>query len=335
MFSYEEEQFLGAPSLDLTAQNITVPGFSPLYPDAHCNPNGTVCQMTTGEAEINAGCSVTALLRSGLFNLTQTYFLIAGIAGVNPEVATLGSVALNRFSVQVGLEYEFDVRELGANWTTGYVPFGSVVPDQYPSTIYGTEVFELNVNLRDKALSLAQSAVLNDSSDAVAYRAMYNASDTTAANGPPSVVACDGATSDVYYSGNILSGAFDNLTTLLTNGTGKYCTTAQEDNATLEAMVRATVDGLVDFARIICMRSASDFDRPPPGISAAYHLFYAAQGGFEPALLNLYLCGQPIIDDILMYWNSTYEPGLKPGNYIGDILGTLGGTPDFGYIPPS
>jgi len=30
-------------------QNITVPGFSPLFPDAHCTGSGEVCQVTTGE----------------------------------------------------------------------------------------------------------------------------------------------------------------------------------------------------------------------------------------------------------------------------------------------
>lgn len=30
-------------------QNITVPGFSPLFPDAHCTSDGDVCQLTTGE----------------------------------------------------------------------------------------------------------------------------------------------------------------------------------------------------------------------------------------------------------------------------------------------
>jgi purine nucleoside permease len=87
-------------------------------------------------------------------------------------------------------------------------------------TVYGTEVFELNENLQQKALYLGKLQTLNDSSDAVAYRARY---DYSPANQPPIVVACDGATSDVYYSGHILSEAFGNMTTLLTNGTGVYC----------------------------------------------------------------------------------------------------------------
>ena len=37
-----------------------------------------------------------------------------------------------------------------------------------------------------------------------------------------------------------------------------------------------------------------------------------------------------MVKGILSGWNSKFEAGIKPTNYIGDIFGTLGGTPDFG-----
>lgn len=40
-------------------QNITLPGLSPLFPNVTCNTAGSVCHMTTGEAEINAACSMS------------------------------------------------------------------------------------------------------------------------------------------------------------------------------------------------------------------------------------------------------------------------------------
>lgn len=146
----------------------------------------------------------------------------------------------------------------------------------------------------------------------------------------PQVYECDVATSDVYYSGSILSSAFGNYTHLVTNGSGVYCTTAQEDNATLEAMLRAAVEKLVDFSRIIIMRTASDFDRPYAGESATFNLFYAEQGAFEPAIQNIYLAGREVVQGILDGWNSTFAKGVNASNYVGDIFGTLGGTPDFG-----
>ena len=147
-----------------------------------------------------------------------------------------------------------------------YVPQGSTDPTEYPQSIYGTEVFEVNDDLRQLAIGFAKTAVLNDSTDAMAYRANYaSTSAYEAGSQGPSVVGCDGATSDVYFSGTLLSEAFENTTKLFTNGSGVYCTTAQEDTATLEALLRGAIANLTDFSRIIIMRTASDFDRPYAG----------------------------------------------------------------------
>lgn len=321
----------GIPEFDVLALNITVPGASPLYPDAHCTADGDICQITLGEAEINAATTVASLVRFPRFDLTSTYIYIAGIAGVNPEVATICSVTFARYAVQVALQYEFDPREIPANFSYGYIPLGSTENFAYPTSIYGTEVFEVNQDLQKLAAGFARRATLNDSDAAIAYRAQYAASPAYAAGAaPPAVYECDVATSDVYYSGTLLSTGFGNYTTLVTNGTGVYCTTAQEDNASLEALLRAAVERRVDYARIIVMRTASDFDRPWPGEAATTNLWWADQGAFEPSVRNIYLAGREVIKGILDGWNATFCEGVKPSNYIGDIFGTLGGTPNFG-----
>ncbi|KAF1951347.1 purine nucleoside permease, partial [Byssothecium circinans] len=335
MFSPEAEIWWHKPDLDILAQNITVPGFSPLFPEAHCTPDASVCQLVTGEAEINAAVTLTALTLSPFFDLTKTYFLIGGIGGINPEVATVSSVTFARYAVQVALQYEIDVRELPSNFITGYIPQGSTRPDAYPSSIYGTEVLEVNNALRHIAATFARTARLNDSAKAIAYRALYATNETgggiyAAGAAPPTVVECDVATSDVYFSGTLLGEAFSNYTALVTNGTGVYCTTAQEDNATLEALLRAHAAGLVDFSRVIIMRTASDMDRPYPRQPATENLFWANQGAFAPAIQNIYLAGVKVVEGILEGWDGVFEKGVEPTNYVGDIFGSIGGTPDFG-----
>jgi purine nucleoside permease len=244
--------------------------------------------------------------------------MIGGIAGVNPEVATICSVTFARYAVQVALQYEFDIRDIPKNYTTGYIPLGAYAPDQYPTSIYGTEVYELNQDLQKLAASFARKAILNDSDTAIAYRAQYAASPAYAPGAAaPSIVECDVATSDVYFSGDHLAQAFGNYTKLITNGTGNYCTTAQEDNASLEAFLRAAVDSVVDFSRIIVMRTASDFDRPAPGEAAIFNLLYSDQGAFDPAVRNIYLAGIQVVEGILGGWNERFEKGVEPGNYIG------------------
>lgn len=330
MFSPEAEAWYGIPEFDLLARNITITGFSPLFPYAHCTEDGSVCQVVTGEAEINAAATITALTLSSHFDLRSTYFLIAGTAGVNPKVATIGSVTFARYAVQVTLQYEIDARELPPGFTTGYFPQGSDSPDEYPQELYGTEVFEVNDRLRSLAVGFARTATLNDSHDAVAYRAKY-AHDRIYASAAtrPSIVECDTATSDVYWTGELLSEAFENTTRLFTNGTGVYCTAQQEDNATLEALLRSSLHNLTDFSRIIVLRTASDFDRPYIGGSVIDNLLHENQG-YEPALRNIYLAGVKVVEGIMKEWTKQFEVGIKPSNYVGDIFGSLGGTPDFG-----
>lgn len=221
--------------------------------------------------------------------------------------------------------------------STGYLPLGSTstaTTAQFPGNIYGTEVFELNAALRGIALQFAKNATLADSRAAAEYRALYAGAPGGLydnATGAPRVIACDTSTSDVYFSGRLLGEAFANTTRAWTGGKGVYCTSQQEDNASLEVLLRGAVAGLVDFGRIVVMRTGSDFERPHLGETAQENLFEAEeQGAFEPAVENLYRAGIKVVEGILGEWEGRFERGVKAGNYIGDVLGTLGGKPDFG-----
>ncbi|KAJ7486434.1 purine nucleoside permease [Mycena galericulata] len=331
MFTPEAQVWYNIPEFNLlSGNNITVPGISPLFPQVLCTKAGDICQLVTGEGEINAASSISALIYSSLFDLTSTYFMIAGIAGVNPKVATIGSVALARYAVQVGLQFEIDAREIPSNFSTGYFPQGTTAPGQFPVDIYGTEVFEVNENLRQAAFALAKTADphLNDTADSQANRDQYASFGETVTR-PPAVVLCDTATSDTFWSGDLLGGAFENITKLFSNGSATYCTTQQEDSATLNALMRGATAKLVDFSRIIMMRSASDFDRPPVGETALANLL-GETPGFVPSLLNLHIAGARIVTGITEGWELIFKHGIKPDNYIGDIFGSLGGEPDFG-----
>ncbi|KAJ6788083.1 hypothetical protein PWT90_02530 [Aphanocladium album] len=314
---------------NLTAVAVPSRGLSMLFPSVFCTEDAAACHLTVGEGEINAAASAMALLLSPAFDLRRTYFLLSGIAGVNPDRATLGAVAFARYAVQVGLQYEVDPRSAPEEWEAGYVAYGRDRPHQYPSLAYGTEVFELNAELRDAAYEFATAAVLEDDEGAQTLRRQYNA-DTAAAQAP-GLVKCDVTTSDVYFIGEKLADTFDKTTEIWTNGTGEYCMSAQEDNAILEVLVRGAVDKLIDFSRVILMRAGSNFDRPPPGMSIRDFMAEAAtQPGQAIASQNIYNAGVRVVRGIVRGWHSTFASGVSPQNYVGDILGSLGGVPDFG-----
>jgi purine nucleoside permease len=314
--------------------NITVPGLSPLFPWVHCTEDYEVCQFITGESEINAAATVTAITLSPLFDLSETYFLIAGIAGGEPSQVTLGSVTFAEYAVQVALEYQIDSKEVpeSYNWTTGYFPFDTDSPLAFPESWYGSEIFRVNPVLRDRAFDISSSkAVLaNGTSGNAAFRALY---DYAPANELPTFSKCDVLTSDTYWAGDVLSFYFGNLTQVMTNGSATYCATAQEDNATLESMMRAHLFGLVDYSRIIIMRTISDFARAPPSLqNDTVHFFKnVSQGGSSVAITNIWKAGYPIVQDILENWDELYGQGaFSTDEYLGDVFGTLGGVPTFG-----
>ncbi|KAJ5553135.1 hypothetical protein N7494_002513 [Penicillium frequentans] len=336
-FESETDVFVSDSQLGLLAQNITVPGISPQYPNVSCTSSGEVCQVTTGEGGFQAATTLAALIYSATFDLSNTYFMIAGIAGINPDFGTTGSVAFNRYAILLDSQYEFDYRQIPDNFSTGFVPFGTLAPGEYPSFIYGSDVFELNDNLRTRVVSVAKTAELVDDASAQEYRSRY---DSAPANQSPSIIQCDGGTSNVWYSGSLMADTFANYTSVITNGTAKLCTTANEDIGTLQALMRGAIAGLIDFRRVIVMRSASNFDRPPPGMSATYGLLSADSGGFTPSIQNLLVTGTKIIDDILQNWDKVYKFGITPDNYVGDILNSIPGPikPDIGapafYVNP-
>lgn len=325
---FEPELEVWHENLDFV-HNITVPGLSPLFPHVYCTEDYEICNVATGEGEVNAATTMMSVATYPKFDLSQTYILTAGIAGCSPYEGSLGSASFSRFTVQVALEYEIDSREMPENWTTGYFAYGTDGPGMYPGNWYGTEVFEFNEALRDRAAELASSATLNDTDSMKEFRVQYNSSEAKKA---PGILKCDVATSDVYYTGPILSSAFSNVTSMLTNGTGVYCMSAQEDSGIAEAVLRAARFGLVDYSRLVVMRTCSDYDQGPPGMGAAEYFTQSDQGSaFPAAISNIWNAGSPFVLDVVKNWDNLYANNtFKPENYVGDVFGYLGGEPDFG-----
>ncbi|KQR76707.1 purine nucleoside permease [Burkholderia sp. Leaf177] len=285
-------------------KTIRVPGLSPDYPVVHCNRQ-EICVMTTGMGHTNAAASLMALTFSDKFDLRRTYFMIAGIAGIDPIQGTVGSAAWAKYLVDFGIQWELDAREKPDSWPSGFLGINTKSPSEKPPLDYRTEVFQLNPALADAAFALSKNVVLSDSAEAQAARAKFN---YAPANRPPKVIQCDTLAGDTWWSGKYIGERARDWTKLLTDGKGTYCTTQQEDNATYEALKRAASAHKVDLNRVAAVRAGSDFDRPYEGQSASDNLLnYAAQGGFSPAIENLYRAGNPLVQDIATHWSEWRE----------------------------
>lgn len=301
MFGPEAEPWLAPFKLD---QQIPVLGLSADYPALRCNTDD-VCLLTTGMGHANAAASTLAVVLNPQFDLHKTYFLIAGIAGINPEQGTLGTAAWARYLVDFGIQHEFDVREKPKDWPTGYFGIGTKGPGEKPVPDYRTEVFQLNEALLQKALALSQNVALEDSDQARAYRKRYP---KAPANQPPRVTQCDTLAGDTWWHGKLLGDYASAWTRTLTDGKGTYCTTQQEDNATYAALQRGARVGLLDIQRLAVLRTGSNFDRPHPG-QTPYQSLKSNSGGFLPATHNLARVGGALVNDIVKNWGE-WEAGV-------------------------
>ena len=299
LFGFEAAPWIAALKPDL---DIPVPGLAVDYPAVRCNADA-VCQMTTGMGHANAAASMMAVLYSGLFDLRQTYFVIAGIAGIDPERGTIGSAAWARYVVDSGIAHEIDAREMPRSWRDGYFGVLTDSPGQVPKLEYHTEVFRLDEALLKQAMALTQAAELTDSADVQAYRRRYP---RAPANAAPRVIQCDTLSGDTWWSGNRLGEHARRWTRLLTDGQGVYCTTAQEDNALLEALTRGSRSGLVDLKRVAVLRSGSDFDRPYPKqtVLASMQAQRDIKGAGRIAVDNLVVAGMPLVTAITQHWDA-------------------------------
>ena len=278
-------------------QTVRVAGLSADYPDVRCTDSG-ICVMTTGMGHANAAASTMALVLSPQFDLSHAYFVVTGIAGIDPNVGTLGAAAWARYLVDFGLQQEFDTADAPPQWQGGYVGIGAADPSIKPKLEYGTEVFQLDEALLQRALALSGGARLEDNDTAAAYRKQYP---QAAAQAAPGVLQCDTLAGDTWWHGARLGERASTWTRLLTDGKGAYCTTQQEDNATYEALRRGAAAGRLDLHRVAVLRTGANFDRPHPGQTAQESL-NAQSGGFPISTANLYRAAWPLVSDIVTRW---------------------------------
>ena len=301
MFAPEAEPFIKPLALN---QTMNVPGLLQgtseveFEPRMLCNQDD-VCLLQAGMGHANVAASVMAVTLDPQFDLRQSWFMIAGVAGIDPAQGTIGSATWSRYLVDIGIAHEIDAREMPKGWKTGYFGIFTKGPGEKPKLDYRTEVAQLDEALLQKVLALSKSAKLEDSDKAAAYRKLYK---EPAARALPSVIQCDTLGGDTWWHGHLLGQHARDWTKLLSDGKATYCTTQQEDNATYNALQRAAKAGKLDLKRLAVLRTGINFDRPHPGQNA-YDSLKADGGGFMTSTHNLYHAGGLVIDDIVKHWD--------------------------------
>lgn len=271
------------------------------YHAARMNKDGEMA-ILTGQGTAHAAATIMALGLDPRFDFSHAYWLIAGIAGASPERASLGSAVWARWVVDGDLGYEIDPREMPQDWSTGYVPLRKTRPFELPAAAPEGQVYELNAALEQWAYDLTRNTPLGDPDALKEIRTRF---DGAAAQRPPFVTLGDEISSSTYWHGKLSDAWADQWVSYFTGGKGQFVTTAMEDTGTLQSLENLAHAGRADWGRVLVLRTVSNFDQQPRGMSAADSLAHQRVGAYSaylPSLEAAYSVGHQVVDALLKQW---------------------------------
>jgi purine nucleoside permease len=272
------------------------------YHPVRMNSEGEMAVLT-GPGTAHAAATIMALGLDPRFDLTHAYWIIAGIAGGSPDRISLGSAAWARWVVDGDLAYEIDPREAPADWTTGYMPLRKTRPFEQPATPVDGQVYNLNIGLTEWAFNLTRATPLDDPEALKQVRAQF---DGAAAQRPPFVAIGDEISSSTFWHGKLSDAWATEWVSYFTGGKGQFFTTAMEDTGSLQSLGFLARAGRVDFQRVLVLRTVSNFDRQPRGMTAAESLASQRIGTYSayvPALEAAYKVGHVVVNELLTHWS--------------------------------
>jgi purine nucleoside permease len=288
-------------------QEIRIPGVDhPVLTDGH----GTI-GVVSGTT-VRASNQIMALVMSGAFDFSRTYWVVNGIAGVNPAVASIGSAAWAHYVIDGDIGYEIDSREADPSWPYGICPIGSKVPNQKPTRENwepDTMAFRLNPALVDWAYALTRDTPIPDSDAMRAYRARYEG--YPEAQKPPFVLCGESFGSCRYWHGSVMTRWASDWTALWTGGQGRLAMSDMEDQGIAAALTLLSKMGRVDFQRVLFLRTGSNYcmQGARQAVGDSLHAEYA---GYLPSLEAAYRVGSRVTHEIAARWDEYSERPPTP-----------------------
>lgn len=283
--------------------------FPQSHHDIYMNEKG-VMAIVTGMGTARAASAIMALGLDPRFDLTKSYWLVAGIAGFDPADASIGSAAWAEWLVDGDLAHEIDAREIPENWKTGYFPLFANEP--YPeasadNAINSTngEVYRLNPQLTEWAYQLTKDMTLTDYPRMEALRAKYVGYPN--AQKKPFVLKGDHLAASTFWHGALLNEWANDWSKYWTNGAANFVSSGMEDTGSYQSMIYLDRAGKTDKDRFMVLRTASNYGMQPPGLTAAENLELESgddgYAGMQSSLESAYSVGSKVVEEIITNWN--------------------------------
>ena len=282
--------------------------FPQSFHDLYYNPETQVLGMVTGVGTARSTAATMALGLDPRFDLSKAYWLVAGIAGIDPEDASIGSAAWARYVVDGDLAHEIDAREIPKDWKSGYFPRHLKGPNDTATPIdtSGGEVYQINPRLVGWAFNLTKDVTLPDSAAIRTERMRFTGYPNP--QKPPFVLEGETLSAMTFWHGKLLTDWANDWVHYWTQGKGEFVTSAMEDTGVLQAMTYLDRIGRAQKDRVLVLRAGSNYTMPPPGVDAASYLLRENEGyaGLEASVESLYVVGSKVVDAWLKNWD-TYK----------------------------
>lgn len=284
------------------------------FRDLRYDPIRKVLLLSTSMGTNRAAISTMALGLDPRFDLSKSYWLIAAIAGVNPNQGSVGSAAWIGAVVDSDFGYAIDPRETPKGWSTGLIPFDRKAPYQTPAPpAPNYNLFPLNTGLRDWAFDLTKGSAIADNAALQALRAPYVG--LPMAQTPPRVLKGDEVSGQAFWHGDILNGHYEAWANYWTGDQDGFVMTGMEDTGVLAAIDALGRAGRADPQRVLVLRTASNYTTQPPGGDAATNLLGDHTGvpALQSSLDAAFKTGDIVVDALSGNW-SRYAEKVPGGN---------------------
>jgi purine nucleoside permease len=292
------------------AETIDFPqGYSPL----RYNAEKGILGVTTGIGTQFSTATIMGLGMDPRFDLSKAYWLVAGIAGGDPEDTSPADAVWTDWAIDGDIGHEIDPREAPDDWPTGYIPFRNKSPYQLPMPAadqhWGVR-YKLNPELLDWAYKLTKDIPLTIDEGSENLRLKFK--DFDGAQHPPRVRLGSHLAAATYWHGALMTDWANGWVNYWTEGTGNFFTSAMEDTGTLQSLTRLDKAGKADIDRVMVLRGVTNYTRPIDSVTAYESLKGETVGHYSaymPTMENVYLTGSPIVEAILNNWE-TYKDTL-------------------------
>ena len=158
----------------------------------------------------------------------------------------------------------------------------------------------MNLVLVNWAYELTKDTQLLEDAPMKTLRTLYMGEAGTR-SGPTVHIGANLAT-EIFWHGAKMDAWAHRWTTFETDGVTHLGTTAENDSGTMLALQSLTQQGKADWNRAVLLRTASNFDQPPPGVTAAQSFETEKHGAYTaylPALEAAYSVGHRVVAEWL------------------------------------